>query len=113
MGSERITVRLPRPYVELLDEIARDRCGDNRSQAVRYALDRAQPSLNGAQDRLSEDDLVALLEERARAGSTAAMSKLLAIREQQRQRDELDRLRRLTTDSPDTSQRTSINGGAS
>jgi Arc/MetJ-type ribon-helix-helix transcriptional regulator len=97
MGEQRVTVRLPQPYVELLDRVAEDRCGGNRSQAIRFALDRAQPSLSAPQERLDEDALVELLEERARAGSTAAVSKLLAIREQQRARAELDRLRELTT----------------
>jgi hypothetical protein len=92
-NDTRISVRLGREQIDKLDALARS-AGISRSLALRRLVDDAQagPTANA---RLDRDDLVRLLEERARAGSAPAIRELLGRKDQD---DQLARLRELTTD---------------
>jgi hypothetical protein len=73
-----LSVRLPASTIEALDDLAAER-GIDRSRLVRQLLDaglrgRRKPS----SEPVTEDELVALLSERARAGNTAAIRTLLS-----------------------------------
>jgi Ribbon-helix-helix protein, copG family len=87
----RITVRLGSAQLAKLDAIA-GAAGISRSLALRRLLDGAGAAAPAPLDR---DDLIGLLEERARAGSAPAIRELLGRKEQDEQ---LERLRSLTTD---------------
>jgi hypothetical protein len=73
-----LSVRLPRSTIEALDDLAAER-GITRTRVVRQLLDaglRGRPAVNG--EPPSEEELVALLSERARAGNVSAIRSLLA-----------------------------------
>ena len=77
-GMPMLSVRLPASTIEALDDLAAER-GIDRSRLVRQLLEaglqgRPRPS----SEPVTEDELVALLSERARAGNTAAIRTLLA-----------------------------------
>jgi len=91
MVAERITVRLGGAQLAKLDAMA-EAAGISRSLALRRLLDDVGGAAPADLDR---DDLVRLLEERARAGSAPAIRALLERKEQDQQ---LERLRSLTTD---------------
>lgn len=90
MAAERITVRLGGAQLAKLNSMA-EAAGVSRSLALRRLVDDADTE---APTELGRDDLVRLLEERARAGSAPAIRELLARKEQDEQ---LERLRALTT----------------
>lgn len=68
----RITVRLGAAQLAALDDLA-DAHGGSRSQAVRALIGSGSAT---ARATLAPDDLTALLEERARAGSVSAIREL-------------------------------------
>src|SRR5215207_1250203 len=77
-GMPMLSVRLPRSTIEALDDLAQER-GITRTRVVRQLLDaglRGRPAVNG--EPPSEEELVALLSERARAGNVSAIRSLLA-----------------------------------
>lgn len=93
----RITVRLSQVQLARLDDLAAD-AGISRSLVLRRLLDAAGSAAGAAgaapSDHLDRGDLLALLEERARAGSAPAIRELLQRVEGEA---ELARLRELTT----------------
>lgn len=86
----RITVRFPAAQLATLDALAAEG-GVPRSVVLRRLVDDAGGE---APAKLDRDDLIRLLEERARAGSAPAIRELLARKEQAAQ---IARLRDLTT----------------
>jgi metal-responsive CopG/Arc/MetJ family transcriptional regulator len=73
-----LSVRLPASTIEALDDLAAER-GIDRSRLVRQLLDaglRGRPKPSS--EPVTENELVALLSERARAGNTAAIRTLLS-----------------------------------
>lgn len=93
----RITVRLSAAHLARLDDLAAD-AGITRSLALRRLLEAsAGPHTVAPLDR---DDLLGLLEERARAGSAPAIRKLLARADQEEQLQRLNALTR--SPSPST-----------
>jgi hypothetical protein len=73
-----LSVRLPASTIEALDDLAAERRID-RSRLVRQLLDaglRGRPKPSS--EPVTENELVALLSERARAGNTAAIRTLLS-----------------------------------
>ena len=89
----RITVRLSPAQLERLDGLA-VAAGVSRSLVLRRLLDGAGDVAPPPTARLDRDDLLDLLEEKARAGSAPAIRTLLARTEAE---EELARLRQLTT----------------
>ena len=93
----RLTVRLSTRQVEHLDELAAED-GVSRSHALRRLLDNAGPgaaSGGAAGGRVTSEQALDLLHERARAGSTPAARALLQRADAE---EALARLRALTTD---------------
>jgi metal-responsive CopG/Arc/MetJ family transcriptional regulator len=77
-GMPMLSVRLPASTIEALDDLAAER-GIDRSRLVRQLLDaglRGRPKPSS--EPVTENELVALLSERARAGNTAAIRTLLS-----------------------------------
>ena len=93
-GDTRITVRLGPGQLERLDALAAA-AGISRSLALRRLVDDADPAPPN-RGHLDRDDLIALLEERALAGSAPAARELLRRRDGEEQ---LARVRQLTTDN--------------
>ena len=92
----KISVRLGPEQVEHLDELA-DEAGCSRSLVLRRLLDAAGPgaAAGTAGARLSPDELLDGLTERARAGSAPALRALLARADGE---EHLARLKSLSTD---------------
>jgi hypothetical protein len=97
----RLSVRLSGQQVARLDDLCAD-TGLSRSAMVRRLVETGGTAATGnaATPRLDRDDLLSILEERARAGSAPAARALLERIEDQATDDELARLRALTTDPP-------------
>ena len=94
MASMRLSVRLSASQAAILDDLAAT-LGCDRSTALRRLLDEAASGSHGGQPaRLSQGDLLDLLEERARAGSAPAIRALLERAEGDA---EVARLNALTT----------------
>ena len=98
MGDERVTVRLASSQAIKLDALA-GAAGITRSDVLRRLLDgAADVGAPAEREPLDRDGTLALLDERARNGSTAAARLLL----DEQRRDEADahlaRLRELTTE---------------
>ena len=77
-GMPQLCVRLPQSTIDALDDLAQER-GITRTRAVRQLLDaglRSRPSVSG--EPPTEDELIAMLSERARAGNVSAIRSLLA-----------------------------------
>ncbi len=79
----RFTVRLPERTLDRLDALARER-GLTRAGLVRRLVDRAVEGKAIPEDvaQPTEDELLALLAEKARSGNVAAIRTLLAREEQ-------------------------------
>ena len=93
----RLTVRLSAQQIERLDELAAED-GVSRSHALRRLLDSAGPgaaSGGAAGGRLTSEETLDLLHERARSGSALAQRTLLQRSDGEQA---LARLRALTTD---------------
>jgi len=93
MAVTRITVRLSETQLALLDDLSAD-AGISRSLALRRLLDDASRGAGAATPPLGRDDLLGLLEERARQGSAPAIRALL---ERADVDEQIERLKALTT----------------
>lgn len=95
-SDPRITVRLGPDGRERLEALAASR-GVSSSRCVRQLVDEAAPDGPRPKPRrLSEDELLDLLRERALDGNVSAITRLLEIERRSRPVGALDALRRMT-----------------
>ena len=83
-----VHLRMTESQMAKLDALA-ERAGITRSKVVRRLIDAAGMDIRVPGERLTESELIDLLNEQARAGRTAAIVTLLR---RENQRDEVDRL---------------------
>jgi hypothetical protein len=83
-----VHLRVSGAQMAKLDVLA-ERAGTTRSGVVRRLIDEASANVRVPGERLSESELLDLLNEQARAGRTAAIVTLLRREEQ---KDDVDRL---------------------
>ena len=84
---EMISFKLSKPALDRLDALAKAR-GINRSRALRQVLEEASMTQLERAALPDEEELLALLAEKARAGNVAAIRALLEREEKRRRAEE-------------------------